>query len=163
VTNAGYSASGHILFARDGSVHSVPFDERRVAITGPEQKLLDGVTTQPNGAAQFSVASNGALAYLARSQVAQQQELVWMGRQGNTEVLFDAREVFLMGAWDFRHEYAGAEISGDIVSLHGVARGTLTAPGADPSPVANNFMLAFKKQPAGQYRFWRVAFAPAGG
>lgn len=72
-------------------------------------------------------------------------------------------QVLAMGAWDFRHEYAGAEVCGDIVALHGVARGTLTAPGAGPSSVANSFILTFRKQPDGHYRFWRVAFAPVGG
>lgn len=66
-----------------------------------------------------------------------------------------------MGNWDFGHDYAGAEVSADLVILHGTARGTLTPPGSKPGPFANNFMLTFKRQADGQYRFWRVAFAPA--
>ncbi len=66
-----------------------------------------------------------------------------------------------MGAWEFLHEYAGAEVAGDLVVLHGVARGTLTPSGGSSAPFANNFILTFKRQADGQYRFWRVAFAPA--
>ena len=67
-----------------------------------------------------------------------------------------------MGAWDFGHEYHGAEVVEDTVILHGVARGTLTPSGEDPSSFANNFLLIFKKLADGKYRLWRVAFAPSG-
>lgn len=70
-------------------------------------------------------------------------------------------QLLAMGDWDFGHDYAGAVIAGDLVMLHGVARGTLTPPGGAPSGFANNFMLTFRRQPDKQYRFWRVAFAPA--
>ena len=64
-----------------------------------------------------------------------------------------------MGAWDFGHEYRGAEVKGDLVVLHGVARGTLTPPEGVGAEFANNFILIFARQPDGKLRFWRVAFA----
>ena len=63
---------------------------------------------------------------------------------------------------EFGHEYHGAEVVEDTVILHGVARGTLTPSGEDPSSFANNFLLIFKKLADGKYRLWRVAFAPSG-
>ncbi len=67
-----------------------------------------------------------------------------------------------MGKWDFGHDYGGAEVVGDMVVMHGVARGTLTPPDGEVSTFANNFLLTLRKQGDGRYRFWRVAFASSG-
>jgi eukaryotic-like serine/threonine-protein kinase len=141
-TNPRYSTSGHILFARSGSVYAAPFDAQHIAITGAEQKILDGVMTQADGAAQFSVASNNTLAYITGAEVPTSQELVWVDRQGNTEPLSDAREVFLAPRFspDGRQlvlaSFEGSNL--DVWRLD-VARGALTRvtthPGEDFSPV----------------------------
>jgi ketosteroid isomerase-like protein len=67
-----------------------------------------------------------------------------------------------MGKWDFGHDYAGAEVVGNMVVAHGLARGTLTPADGDVSSFANNFLLTFRKEADGKYRFWRVAFASSG-
>jgi ketosteroid isomerase-like protein len=67
-----------------------------------------------------------------------------------------------MGAVDMIHHYDGAEVVGDLVVLHGVARGTLTPEGGVASEFANNFMLTLRKETDGDYRVWRAAFAPGG-
>jgi ketosteroid isomerase-like protein len=67
-----------------------------------------------------------------------------------------------LGSWQFDHDYSGAEVVGDAVVLHGVARGTLTPPEGGPSSFANNFILILRSQPDRSLRVWRVAFAPAG-
>lgn len=77
-----------------------------------------------------------------------------------TRALYEA--VFAMGAWELDHDYPDATEAGDFVSLHGVARGSVTAPGQDPAPFANNFMLVVRRAVDGVYRFWQVAFAPSG-
>jgi ketosteroid isomerase-like protein len=66
------------------------------------------------------------------------------------------------GAWEFRHEYGGAEAVGDLVVLHGIARGTMVPPAGASASLANNFVLTLRRQPDDQFRFWRIAFAPAG-
>jgi len=67
-----------------------------------------------------------------------------------------------LGSWQFDHDYGGADVLGDAVVLHGVARGTLTPPEGEPSSFANNFVLVLRSQPDGSLKVWRVAFAPAG-
>lgn len=67
-----------------------------------------------------------------------------------------------MGRFDFGHDHEGAEVVGQTVVLHGVARGTLTPPTGSSSRFANNFVLVLKRQPDGRLRFWRIAFAPSG-
>ena len=51
-----------------------------------------------------------------------------------------------MGNWDFGDDYSGAVVAGDLVILRGIAPSTLAPPGGAPSPFANNFILAFKRQ-----------------
>ena len=67
-----------------------------------------------------------------------------------------------LGQWDFRHDYEGAEVIGDTVLLHGIARGTLTPNDGDTTPLANNFLLVLRRQADGKLRVWRGAFAPSG-
>jgi ketosteroid isomerase-like protein len=67
-----------------------------------------------------------------------------------------------MGAWDATHHYDGAEVVGDLVILHGVARGTLSSEGGVAAEIANNFILTLRKETDGNYRVWRAAFAPSG-
>ena len=67
-----------------------------------------------------------------------------------------------MGIWEFGHDYLGAEEVGNLVILHGVARGTLTPPDGGGSSVSNNFLHVFKRDADGRWRIWRAAFAPSG-
>jgi uncharacterized protein (TIGR02246 family) len=66
-----------------------------------------------------------------------------------------------MGHWDFGHQYSGAEVIGDCVMLHGIARGRLTPPEGEPVPLTNNFMLTLRRDDSGTLRVWRGAFAPS--
>ena len=70
--------------------------------------------------------------------------------------------LFVFGDWDFRHECHGAEVVADTVVLYGIAKGTLTPSGQEPSSFVNNFLFVFKKQADGKYRHWRLALSPCG-
>ncbi len=93
-TNPRYSPTGHILFARGGALYAVPFDATSATATGVEQKLIDGVMTQFNGSAQFTVAANGTLAYIAGSAEPLTHELVWVNREGAIATFFDNGRAF---------------------------------------------------------------------
>jgi ketosteroid isomerase-like protein len=67
-----------------------------------------------------------------------------------------------MADWKFRHDYSHESESGDLVFLHGVARGTMTPRGQEPAPISNNFMITMRRDSDGRYRIWRAAFAPSG-
>jgi serine/threonine-protein kinase len=83
-TNPRYVATGHILFGRvGGSVSAVPFDEKRLHVTGPEVPVIENVMVKPGvglgGATQISVARNGMLVYLPGGTDGQ---VVFVDRQG---------------------------------------------------------------------------------
>ncbi len=93
-TSARYSPTGHILYARGGSLLAVPFDASAGEVAGPEFPLIDGVLTGINGAAQFAVAADGTLAYVTGSASPSAHELVWVDREGGTETLLDVDRRF---------------------------------------------------------------------
>ena len=84
-TNPRYSSTGHLLFARGGSLFAVPFDSEKAQVTGVERRLLDGLATAKNGAAQYAVGGSATLAYVTGPEGIGDDELVWIDRQGTTE------------------------------------------------------------------------------
>jgi serine/threonine-protein kinase len=91
-----YVSSGHIVFARNGALWAVPFDVERLEASGAAAIVVEDVmhaerSAHPelrNGAAQFSVSSDGALAYVPGGLYAEPaNSLVWADRSGATEPL----------------------------------------------------------------------------
>jgi eukaryotic-like serine/threonine-protein kinase len=66
-TQARYLPTGHLAYAEgDQRVRVVPFDLRRLEVTGPPLPALDGVFRGPgSGAVNFAVSQTGTLAYIA--------------------------------------------------------------------------------------------------
>ena len=81
-THARYVRSGHVVFAREGSLWAVPFDEGRFEALGEAVKVVDGVATEPEGAAHFSVSNNGTLAFVSGGVWEVNRRLVWVDRNG---------------------------------------------------------------------------------
>ena len=83
-----YSPSGHIVYARGGSLYAVPFDAKSLEVTGSPVKVVEGVFMSTNtGAAHFDVSSAGALAYLAGKAEGGERTMVWVDRQGKATPL----------------------------------------------------------------------------
>jgi serine/threonine-protein kinase len=67
VAEARY-AVGHLVYVLgDGSLHAAPFDLATHRLTAPPVTLATSVTLTGSGQAQFSVASNGTVAYLVEA------------------------------------------------------------------------------------------------
>ncbi len=88
-TSPRYSNSGELLFVRDRALFAVTLDVRRSQVAGSESKVLDGIMVETSGAAHFAVSSNGTLAYIAGAPVSDQDELVWVDRDGRATTLLD--------------------------------------------------------------------------
>ena len=79
---ARYAPSGHLVFARGGSLFAVPLDTRTLSLRGSPVKVVDGVATDVgSGAVQFALAASGALLWTPGGSTAS-YELVWVDRQG---------------------------------------------------------------------------------
>ena len=91
-----YVPTGHIVYARGGTLMAVPFDASRQEIEGPAVSLLSDVSQAANapasnwdtGAAQFATSASGSLAYATGGIVPDSAvSLVWVTPSGTVEPL----------------------------------------------------------------------------
>ena len=81
-SNAVYAPPGYLLFVRERTLMALPFDARRLEVTGDVVPVADPVSV--NGSVQkaiFSVSSNGVLAYQG-GVLAGDAQLLWFDRSG---------------------------------------------------------------------------------
>ena len=86
-----YSPTGHIVYAVSGTLRAVGFDLDRLEVTHPNPvPVLDGVITKQSGAANFDIARDGSLVYVAGTGgEAAPRTLVWVDREGREEAVAD--------------------------------------------------------------------------
>ena len=78
-----FSPSGHLVYGAENTIRAVPFDPVRLEVLGDPIPLADGVLMKRNsGAADFSVAADGTLVYIAAGAGGLQRRLVWAERGG---------------------------------------------------------------------------------
>ena len=89
--NPHYSPTGHLVYARDGSIFAVPFDQNALEVKGLPVPLVSGVVTSPlQGAAEFDVSRDGTLVYAPGNAWGEDYRMVWVDRQGRSEFLIEA-------------------------------------------------------------------------
>jgi eukaryotic-like serine/threonine-protein kinase len=85
-TQPRYSPTGHLLYAQGGSLMAVPFDAQRLAISGGEVPVVEGILqSTTSGVAQYSVTGSGSLVYVPGGVQATQYKLVWVNRNGTEQ------------------------------------------------------------------------------
>jgi serine/threonine-protein kinase len=83
-----YVQTGHLLYVYSGTLYGVRFDLERLEVTSPAVPVVDRiVSTHISGSAQYSVSSDGTLAYVAGSQASADGRLQWMNTRGETSAL----------------------------------------------------------------------------
>jgi len=78
--NARYAPSGHLIFGRSGRLFAVPFDVRRLVVTGPEVPVIQDLSTSLIGPARFAFSDSGLLVYLGGGQKIPARTLDWSDR-----------------------------------------------------------------------------------
>ena len=86
-SDARYVASGHLVYAAEGSLRAIPFDLERLETRGTPVTVQPRLLTSLGG--DFAVASDGTLAYVDAPATATRVDttLVWVDRQGREEPL----------------------------------------------------------------------------
>jgi serine/threonine protein kinase/Tol biopolymer transport system component len=75
----------YLLFERANTIYAAPFDPARVAITGPEVAIVDGVLTDRNlFYAVYEVSDDGTLVYVPGTEDQELSRLTWLGADGTT-------------------------------------------------------------------------------
>jgi serine/threonine protein kinase len=91
-SDARYLPTGHIVYALGGVMFAMPFDIRRLEVSGSPVPVVEGVRRAPalaTGSAQFSIAANGSVVFLPGpvSPTTGLVQLALMDRKGTVEPL----------------------------------------------------------------------------
>ena len=81
--------TGHIVYARAGTLLAVPFDLSRLQVTGDPISVAEGqgVSLGTEGNAQFSISETGSLIYVPGGLQGANRTLVWVDRKGAEQPL----------------------------------------------------------------------------
>ena len=90
-----YAPSGHLVYAQNGTLMAMAFDQRQLQVESdtPAVPVLKGVW-QSTGLAQFSLSESGSLAYVAGPTVVPRNRLVWVARSGVVQPLNAPERVY---------------------------------------------------------------------
>jgi serine/threonine-protein kinase len=128
-TYARYVSSGHVVYARAGGLLAVPFDLKRLEVTGSPISILEGVSMNPTfGAAEFSSTADGSLAYVPGGSRVGERTLLWVDRKGAARPLPAPPRVYLSPRLSPDAQRLAIAIEGthNGVWLYDLGRGTLT-------------------------------------
>jgi serine/threonine protein kinase/Tol biopolymer transport system component len=80
---ARYLPGGHLVYIHNGTLFAVPFDSKRLEVTGQSAPVVEGVASVPQtGGAQFSFSDTGTFVYVAGSAVSSDVSIYWMDAAG---------------------------------------------------------------------------------
>jgi len=87
-TYGRYVRSGHLLVMQERGLVAVPFDLKRLEVTGRPVVVANDVAFDPLiGGANFAVSDVGDLIYIPQSAMSKDLSLAWLDRQGKIERL----------------------------------------------------------------------------
>jgi serine/threonine-protein kinase len=78
---ARYVPSGHLVYVRGGAIFAVPFDVKRLAVTGSEAPVIEGIYNT-SGFADYAFSDSGLLVYM---RPADPKSLEWLDRSGTSQ------------------------------------------------------------------------------
>jgi Tol biopolymer transport system component len=86
-SSARYVPSGHLVYARGGAIFAVPFDLKRLAVTGSETPVVEGVYYNAGGGfADYAFSDSGLLVYMTEPPATNLKTLEWLDRKGTSKV-----------------------------------------------------------------------------
>jgi Tol biopolymer transport system component len=128
-----YSPTGHIIYGTaEGTLEAIPFDADRLAVTGAPVQVLENVVTRPD-VAQFALAGDGSLVYVAGSGAALQWTLTWVDRNGDKQPLGVPPRIYATPRLSPDGTRAAMVIAGDIWVTELARPGTLRRVTTDPA------------------------------
>jgi serine/threonine-protein kinase len=85
---ARYSATGHLIYARSGSLYAVPFDPDRLEAGTAAEGLVQGLAgDSTTGAVHFDLSDTGTLAHMVAGGDQTSTRPAWVDRTGRVEYL----------------------------------------------------------------------------
>jgi eukaryotic-like serine/threonine-protein kinase len=167
-SQAHYVAGGHLVYMARGALWGIAFDATRLETAGPPAVLVPRVVSLPTGVAEFDVARDGTLVYVAHGGTSDApRTLAWVNRQGQEVPIAAPPRPYV----NLRLSPDGSRVALEIADgAHDIwvwdfARETLTRvttdPGMDQTPVwmPDGRRLAFTSHAGGVLGalFWQAA------
>jgi eukaryotic-like serine/threonine-protein kinase len=170
-THPRYAPSGHLVYVQGGNLMAVPFDPKRLEVTGAAVPVVEGVL-QPllNGSAQYSFSATGSLVYVPGGvQAGTPSKLVWVSRNGAEQPLAAPARAYLSPRLspDGRRVAVGITEQDFQVWLYDLARETLTRltlegnSNSNPAWTPDGKRIAFVSNMVRSF-FWQLADGSGG-
>jgi Tol biopolymer transport system component/tRNA A-37 threonylcarbamoyl transferase component Bud32 len=130
-----YLASGHLVFARGGTLWAARFDPASLSLKSAPVPVLEGVDdTATNGFPHFAVGDDGTLLYLPRGEGSGERTLVWVDRSGTEQAVELSRRGlsrFALSPDGRRLAFSAADEDGQDIWVHDRERGASARVTAD--------------------------------
>ena len=83
-SDARYVSSGHLLFFRSATLMAVPFDLKRLEVTGAQVSVIERImpSTENTGGGQIALSNDGSLIYVSGGREVLQRNLVSVDQKG---------------------------------------------------------------------------------
>jgi eukaryotic-like serine/threonine-protein kinase len=95
-TSPRYAPSGHLIYARAGALLAVPFDLKKLEVTGQPFPVANGVFMSANtGMAAFSISQTGHLVYAAGPEERGTRVPVWVDKTGHKSAVLVQPQSYL--------------------------------------------------------------------
>jgi serine/threonine-protein kinase len=157
-TQPVYAPTGHVVFARGGSLMAMAFDLASLTAHGAPVPVLEHVSRDTVQGGRFALSADGTLVYVRG--MGDERRLLWVDRNGRAEHVAAAPHTFLdprVSPDGFRIAAQAADGDNDIWT-YDVVRGSLTRltfdAGEDETPVwsRDGMWLAWATQRSGSPR-----------
>ena len=163
-TFARFARSGHLVYARNGSLLAVRFDPDRLEVSGQPFTVLDGLHMSRNtGAANFDIAANGDLAYIPGKAEGGARTLHRVDRGGKAEQVPLPSRSYLHPRLSPDGLKLAIEIEGSDHNVYvydfrsGVIQ-NITTDGVSHWPVwsPDGLTIGYRAGPMGRFQLWQV-------
>lgn len=126
---AQYAPTGHIVYARRGSLLAVPFDLGRLKVTGAPVQLVEGVYTTVDALPPYRISASGSLVYVPDTPQFGNRRLVWVDRDGTTVPASEIERSYIRVALSPDGQRLAVTIYriNDQIAILDLERGTLTS------------------------------------
>jgi serine/threonine-protein kinase len=170
-----YVPSGHLVYVRGGTLYAVPFDAKRLRVTGGETPIAEGVYYNSGGGfADYAFSDFGLLVYASGGQAPDAQLLEWVDRGGKRRTLPAPPQEYLgvrvspnglSAALDYGSSRGAYDIWNYVFARGSGAGQRLTSQGANIHPVwtRDGLRVAFQAGAAPQTGGIDSVSANAGG